>query len=86
MTCNDRQYWIDRIAKVKALIEKYDDALLALGTGGVQSYQLDTGQTRQMVTKANITSLSNVRDSLLNELTTLQARVYGAGVRGIPNW
>lgn len=85
MIC-DRQYWIDRIAKVKALIEKYDDALLALGTGGVQQYQLDTGQTRMLVTKANITSLTTTRDALLNEVSTLQARVYGAGVRGVPGW
>lgn len=85
MTC-DRQYWADRIVKVKALIEKYDDALLALGTQGVQQYQLDTGQTRMLVTKANITSLANVRKDLLNELATLQARVHGAGLRVIPSW
>ncbi len=85
MTCEDRQYWIDRIATVKALIAKYDDALLAMGNGQSQ-YSLDTGQTRLMVTKQNVTSFRETREGLLNELTTLQARVYGAGSRGVPGW
>ncbi len=76
-------YWSDRLATVQALIVKYDAALLALGSG-VQQYSLDTGQTRQTVTKANITSLATTRQSLLNELSTLEARVCGAGFHGKP--
>lgn len=84
MTCDT--YWQERIAKVKALIEKYDDALLAVGAQGIQQYQLDTGQTRMLVTKANLATVRDTRDSLLNELATLEARVYGAGSRGVPGW
>lgn len=79
-------YWAARIATVKALIAKYDDALLALSTGAVQQYSLDTGQTRMMVMKANLTSLRETRNELLNELATLEARVCGAGVHVIPGF
>lgn len=78
-------YWEERIAIVKALILKYDAAIDALA-GGVQQYSLNTGQTTQSVTKANLTSLRDMRSSLLNELATLEARVCGAGVHIVPNF
>ena len=84
--CTENTYWEDRIAIVKALILKYDSALDALLVGGVFSYSLDTGQTRQTVTKQNIVSLQNARQSLLNELSTLEARVCGAGTHVVPSF
>lgn len=86
MTCLPATYWSDRLETVMALIVAYDAAILALSTGAVQSYSLDTGQTRQTVTKQNITSLRDTRSSLLNELATLEARVCGAGVHFVPNF
>jgi hypothetical protein len=86
MACLPATYWEDRLAIVMALIVAYDAAILALSTGAVQSYSLDTGQTRQTVTKQNITSLRDTRQSLLNELATLEARVCGAGVHLVPNF
>lgn len=83
--CTANTYWEDRIAIVRALIVKYDAALDALA-GGVFSYSLDTGQSRQTVTRQNVVSLKNTRDGLLNELATLEARVCGAGVSGVPSW
>lgn len=83
--CDLTSYWRDRIATVKALILKYDLAIDSLSSGVFQ-YSLDTGQTRQTVTKANIVSLKSTRDSLLNELSTLNARVCGAGVYVVPGF
>jgi hypothetical protein len=79
-------YWHDRIATVQALIAAYDTALNALIVRGAFSYSLDTGQSRQTVTKHNIVSMQNARSSLLNELATLEARVCGAGVHVVPSW
>lgn len=70
----------DRITKTKALIIAYEDALLALGTGGVQEYRLDTGQSDQKVTKMDVKDLQNTVDSLYNTLATLEARCTGNGV------
>ena len=86
MTCDDRQFWIDRIAKVKEQIVALDDAFLGLSTGAIQQYQLDTGQTRMLVTKANMATLRDTISELENKLSTLNARVYGSGHYGSPGW
>jgi hypothetical protein len=76
----------EQITATKALIVAYQAAVLSLGTGAVQSYQLDTGQTRQLVTKANLGSLRLSLDSLYNLLATLEARLCGAGVYARPGF
>ena len=49
--------WIqERITRTKVAIVRIEDAIEAL-TAGAQSYTLDTGQTRQTVTKANLSEL-----------------------------
>lgn len=85
MTTITSEYLLEQITKVKALIAAYDSAILALATGS-QSYQLDTGQTRQMVVKANLASLRDTRSELFNELSTLDARLCGGVTRVIPSW
>ena len=80
MTCSDQQFWIDQITAVKNIIAAYNTAILALTVGGVQSYTLDTGQSRQTVTKQDLKNMNETRQSLLNEVATLEARVYGCGV------
>jgi hypothetical protein len=86
MTCSDDTAWLDaRIAATKTAIEAVEDAITALA-GGAFSYTLDTGQTRQTVTKANVASLRTMLDSLDNRLATLQARRCGSSSRVIPGW
>lgn len=70
----------ERIAATEALIVVYEDALTALVTGGIQRYNLDTGQTRQDVTKIDVPKLNAQLDGLYNRLATQQARLDGSGV------
>lgn len=84
MTCTDTTWLEARITKTKELIEAYENAILALSTGSVQSYQLDTGQTRQSVTKQQLSQLKNTLDSLENRYATLQARLGCARGYGRP--
>lgn len=80
MSCDEAAdlAWLDaRIAKTQALIVAIEDALLALSTTAVQSYMLNTGQTTQQVTKANVASLNNLLAELEQRLTRLQARRCG---------
>lgn len=73
--------WLqDRITALQAQIDVYEAATLALGTGNIQSYDLDTGQTRQKVTKLDIADLNKVIDSLYNRLSMLCVRKDGSGV------
>lgn len=83
----DRAFIQDRITATKALIVAYEDAVTALGNqGGVQSYTLDTGQSRQTVTRSDIPALNRMLDSLYNRLCTLEARLNGGAVTARPAW
>lgn len=75
-----------RITVTEALIEAYEAAILALGTGGVQSYTIDTGQSRQTVTKMDLSQIQRSLDTLYNRLVTLQARLNGGTVLAVPAW
>ena len=85
MACS--QFMLDRITKTQALIVAHEDALLALGEGGVQEYRLNTGQSDQKVTKMDVKDLQGTVDSLYNTLATLEARCTGSGTKiGRPSW
>ena len=76
----DSAFIQDRITAAKAQIVAYEDAILAITIGGVESYDLDTGQTRQKVTKLNLKAMQDALDGLYNRCTTLEARLNGSGV------
>ena len=63
-----------RIAIIQTQIEAYDAAITAFGDSNIQSYTLDTGQDRQVVTRADIASMKNMINSLYNRYVTLKAR------------
>lgn len=82
----DRAFLQDRITATKAQIVAFEDAALALGTGGIQSYTLDTGQSRQTVTKLDLEWIQRTIDSLYNRCATLEARLNGGSVVVSPAW
>lgn len=81
----DRE-WLDaRIERKKAIIIAYEDAIEAL-SGGAQMYQMDTGQMRTMVTRAQLSQLRAALESFENGLSTLYARRDGAGIHIKPGF
>jgi hypothetical protein len=78
MSVIDEDWLRERVAAKKALIVAFEDAITALSVGGVQSYRLMTGQTDQMVTRANLTSLRDTVSVLESEISSLDARICGA--------
>lgn len=83
--CDDTQWIIDRIAAKKALVVKYEAAIDALSTGA-QSYQLNTGQTQQLVTRANLGSMRIALRGFESDISTLQARLGCAAFQARPGW
>jgi hypothetical protein len=84
--CDDTEWLEQRIAAKKAAIIAYEEALTAIA-GGAQSYSLDTGQTRQVVTRANLTEIRNVIAQLESDIATLQMRLSGCGRMQVrPGW
>lgn len=86
MSVIDREWLEQRVAAKKAMIVAFEEAITALGVDGIQQYSLNTGQTTQMVTKANLSSLRTTLQSLENDLATLDARLCGAGHYGQPGF
>lgn len=83
----DSTFLNDRITATKNQIAALEDAALSLSSGAITSYTLDTGQSRQVVTKSNISLINKTIDSLYNRLATLEARLNGSGtVVGRPAW
>lgn len=83
----DCQFLQDRIDATKAQIVLYEDAVMQLSTGAVQSYSLNTGQTTQNVSRFDINRLQTTIDSLYNRLVVLQTRLTGNGVMNMgPGW
>ena len=77
--------WMDaRITRTKELIIAYEDAIDAITANG-QSYKLDTGQTSQTKTQADLGSMRLELAALDNRLATLCARRFGASfyARGV---
>jgi hypothetical protein len=81
----DAAWYEARIVATKALILKYEAAIDALATGA-QMYQLDTGQTRQLVTKAQLPQLRDMLAALEARLDRLIARQGGGVVYVKPGW
>jgi hypothetical protein len=75
MSCHD--FIAARKAALEAEILALEAAFTQLSTGVIQSYTLDTGQDRQVVTKYEISSLRRTIDSLYNSYATLCARLNG---------
>lgn len=77
-----------RIDATKAQIVAYEDAALAFANNGaLQAYTIDTGQTRQTVTRAQLSEIQRTIESLYNRCATLETRLNGAGTfTGRPAW
>lgn len=80
----DAAFLQDRITATKAQIIAHEEAITALTTGGVFSYTLDTGQSRQTVTRESVVGMNKTLDALYNRCATLEARLNGAGVIARP--
>lgn len=76
---NDTQTYLehleDEYQNLKNLVFKYDEAIDAIVVNGAQSYQLDTGQTMQRVTRFDIKNLQETRDIAATRLGTLALRL-----------
>lgn len=86
MAC-DLTYWQERLDAAKVALAAFEDAELALATGNVQEYRIDTGQTVTEVTRSDLGEIRRTITSLHNRIATLEARVYGCGVTRVrPGW
>ena len=82
----DTTFLQERITRTKSMIASYEDAIDAI-IGGVESYTLDTGQTRQTVKRHDLSSLQNTLDTLYNRYAILCQRLNGGSSKTMrPCW
>jgi len=77
-----------QISDTKTMIANITAAINALLTGDHSSYELDTGQTRQRVTRLDLENLRKMRKDLFSELAELEAAA-GVGsntITGLPGF
>ena len=85
--CIDQAWLSARIAAIQAQIEALEDLSLQLLVSGIVTYTLDTGQSRQVVTKIDAIRLTSGLPKLYNLLSTLCARKTGSNsFTARPNW
>lgn len=68
------------------LVAAYEDAITGLLDGSIQSYQLDTGQTRTLVTKQQMSPMYLALARAEERVSRLEARVCGASTRVAPGF
>ena len=88
VSCCDDVAWIqEQIAWLKQAIVAYRAAMLAISSGAVLSYTLDTGQTKQTVTKQQLPTVKAALDGFVSELRYWQNQLGGcATVYVRPAW
>lgn len=83
----DKTFLQARLDATKLQIVAYEDAALALADNGIQSYILDTGQTRTNVTKLDLEWIQKTIDTLYNRCATLDSRLNNSGTTTVvPAW
>ncbi len=75
-----------QITATETQITAVNAAVLFLYANPSESYTLNTGQSSQKVTRANLQDLQNQLDQLLDRRSTLQARCNGATLQLRPNF
>ena len=65
-------------------VEDLEAAVSGLADGSIMSYQLDSGQTRTLVTKQQMSQVIIALERALNSVSILDARVNGASARVVP--
>lgn len=81
---SQRRFWLDELENAKRLLHEIEKAILFLTqktieAGGVQEYTIDTGQDRQTVKRADLSSLYVRQKELLSLIDMLESRLRTAG-------
>jgi hypothetical protein len=64
-------FWSEQKTLIETQLSQVRSAISALLTGGVESYQIDDGQSRQSVTKLDIDNLQKLETHYLGQLKAI---------------
>lgn len=78
------QFYTDELTNSKILLFEIDKAILTITQGNHQSYKLNSGQSSQTVTRADLPSLINRRQELIGQIRQLEI-LLGCGNPSVIN-
>lgn len=79
-------WYEQRLAKAMAHVEELEEAISGLLDGSIQTYQLDSGNTRTLVSKQQMSPMYLALQRAEARVSALEARVCGASSRILPDW
>lgn len=79
-------WWQERLDKAMTRVEELETAITSLLDGSIQSYQLDTGQTRTLVTKQQMSPMILALERAYNDVAVIDARLNGSATRVVPGY
>ena len=79
-------WWQERLTKAMTRVEELETAISSLLDGSIQSYQLDTGQTRTLVTKQQMSPMILALERAYNDVAVIDARLNGSATRVVPGY
>ncbi|MDD5353063.1 MAG: hypothetical protein PHS93_07890 [Candidatus Omnitrophica bacterium] len=74
--------WNNELINSCILLSALNSAIYAITNTNIQSYELDTGQTKQRVTRADLQALIKQRETLLDSICRLEISL-GVGTPAI---
>lgn len=72
-------YWQDELINTRILLSEINKAIQALTIGNHSRYELDSGQTRQTVSRLDLDKLTTQRNDLLSQIDDLEKK---CGING----
>lgn len=77
---SSEEYYKNEYNNLRIMLAEYNKAILSVSNH--KSYTLNTGQTTQTVTRHDLTSLTNTRKEILNQIRELEL-FLGIGKKGV---
>lgn len=66
------QYWTDELENLRILLFNINKGINSLLTSNHQSYELNTGQSSQRVTRLNLAELKDLRSEVMFQINELE--------------
>jgi hypothetical protein len=82
------QYWTDELENLRILLFEYNKVIIALASGNHQSYELNTGQSSQRVTRLDLDNLRETKKEIMFQINELEIflGIRKSIIQVVPNW
>lgn len=82
------QFWTDELENLRVLLFEINKGIKTILTQGHASYQLDTGQGSQRVTRLNLAELKDLRSEIMFQINEVEIllNIRKSVIQVCPGW